>query len=148
MSIKSQENNMRRLSELLSHDLSYIHGDKESGPNGDKKTFLHLGNVFLRALAKDLGLHNAKVMSNAAGIGTSGECCLTGMWETGGIHVCLSQFAGGKNILLYRSIRTAKDHKGGCNHFLSLDDFSGMSYGRLTEGLLALRKDVPHERAA
>ena len=148
MSIKSQENNMRRLSELLGHDLSNIHGDRENGPNGGKKTFLHLGNVFLRALAKDLGLHNAKVMSNAAGIGTSGECCLTGMWETGGIHVCLSQFAGGNNVLHYRSVRNLKDHKGGCNHFLSRRDFSEMSYLELQKGLLVLRKDVSYERAA
>ena len=148
MSVKSQENNMRRLSALLGKDLSYLHGDRENGPNGDKKTFLHVGTVFLRALAGDLGLHNAKVMSNAAGIGTSGECCLTGMWENGGIHVCISQMTGTGSVLLYRSIRSAKDHKGGCNHFLSLDDFAAMRYTDLLTGLLALRKDDVHERAA
>ena len=51
MSIKSQETNMRRLAGLLSQDLGYIYGEKECGPNGAKKTFLRLGNVFL--LAKD-----------------------------------------------------------------------------------------------
>ena len=56
MSVKSQENNMRRLAALLGQDLSYIFGEKESGPNGSKKTFLNVGKVFLRALAKDLGL--------------------------------------------------------------------------------------------
>ena len=42
MSVKSQENNMRRLAELLSHNLGYIFGEREAGPNGDKKTFLNL----------------------------------------------------------------------------------------------------------
>lgn len=148
MSVKSQENNMRRLSALLRNDLGGICGEKESGPNGDKKTFLHVGNVFLRALAKDLGLHNATVVSNSAGIGVSGECCLTGMWETSGIHICLSQMTGSRNVLLYRSIRSAKDHKGGCNHFLSRDDFAAMRYDSLLRGLLALRKDGSYERAA
>ena len=146
MSIKSQENNMRRLSELLGSDLSYIYGDKENGPNGDKKTFLHLGSVFLRALAKDLGLRNATVTSNSAGIGMSGECCLTGMWENGGVYICLS--SAERSVMLYRSIRTAKDHKGGCNHFLSHRDFSTMRYTSLLDGLSALRKDTAYERAA
>ena len=45
---------MRKLAELLSHDLGYIWGEKEGGPNGDKKVFLNTGKAFLRALAKDL----------------------------------------------------------------------------------------------
>ena len=69
MSHKSQEKNMRKLAELLSQDLGYIWGEKESGPNGAKKQFLNTGRVFLRALAKDLGLMDAKVDSNAGGIG-------------------------------------------------------------------------------
>lgn len=56
MSMKSQENNMRRLAILLKQNLSYIGGERECGPNGAKKAFLNLGKVFLRALAKDLGL--------------------------------------------------------------------------------------------
>lgn len=55
MSVKSQESNMRRLSVLLSHDLSYAYGDSEGGPNGSKKVFLNVGKAFLRALSKDLG---------------------------------------------------------------------------------------------
>ena len=39
MSTKSQENNMRRLAVLLSHDLGYIWGEKECGPNGAKRRF-------------------------------------------------------------------------------------------------------------
>ena len=80
---------MRRLAELLSHNLGYIFGEREAGPNGDKKTFLNLGKVFLRALAKDLGLHDVKVTANPAGIGVSGDCSLYGMWEEGGIYICL-----------------------------------------------------------
>ena len=79
MSVQSQQNNMRRLCDLLGRDLGYLHGEREGGPNGAKKTFLHVGRVFLRALAKDLGLRDTVVKSNAAGIGVSGECSLFGM---------------------------------------------------------------------
>lgn len=82
MSNKSQELNMRRLAALLSQDLSYIGGERECGPNGAKRTFLNVGKTFLRALAKDLCLHDVTVRSNAGGIAVSGECCLYGMWET------------------------------------------------------------------
>lgn len=148
MSLKSQENNMRRISDLLANDLSFVEGEKENGPNGDKKLFLHIGGVFLRALAKDLGLHNAVVTSNASGISTSGECSLTGMWSEGGIYICLSQFTYDDNAVVYRSIRGTRDHKGGCNHFLSRKDFSRTSYTALLAGLLTLRKDTSYERAA
>lgn len=57
MSIKSQEGHMRQLALLLTTDLGCIFDERESGPNGSKKTFLNVGKVFLRALAKDLGLH-------------------------------------------------------------------------------------------
>lgn len=57
MSIKSQEGHMRQLALLLTTDLGCIFGERESGPNGSKKAFLNVGKVFLRALAKDLGLH-------------------------------------------------------------------------------------------
>ena len=79
MSVKSQESNMRRLSMLLSHDLSYAYGDSERGPNGSKKVFLNVGKAFLRALAKDLGLRDATVSTNLGGIAVSGECTLIGM---------------------------------------------------------------------
>ena len=102
MSIQSQQNNMRRLCDLLGRDLGYLHGEREGGPNGAKKTFLHVGRVFLRALAKDLGLRDAVVKSNAAGIAVSGECSLCGMWEEGGIYICLSQFAAGGERALCR----------------------------------------------
>ena len=76
MSVKSQESNMRRLSMLLSHDLSFIGGERECGPNGSKKAFLNTGKAFLRALARDLGLHDVTVSANSGGIAVSGECTL------------------------------------------------------------------------
>ena len=105
---------MRRLSVLLSHDLGYAYGDKERGPNGRKKIFLNTGKAFLRALAKDLGLRDALVSANEGGIAVSGECTLIGMWEEGGIYICLSQpVGGGDKVLLYRTVRNGRDYKGG-----------------------------------
>ena len=77
---------MRKLAELLSHDLGYIWGEKESGPNGDKKVFLNTGKAFLRALAKDLGLRDVKVTASSGGIAISSSCALIGMWADNGIH--------------------------------------------------------------
>ena len=150
MSVKSQESNMRRLSALLSHDLSYAYGDSECEPNGSKKVFLNVGKTFLRALAKDLDLRDATVSANPGGIAVSGECTLIGMWETGGIYICLYQPAGGGNdVLLYRTVRHSRDYKGGYNRFLSRRDLEGGSYAHLLETLSRLRKDrVDNERAA
>lgn len=142
MSVKSQENNMRRLASLLSQDLGYIWGDREGGPNGAKKTFLNLGKVFLRALAKDLGLRDAKVRSNPSGIAVSGDCSLIGMWENGGIYISLGQLVSNrKYVLLYRSARNLRDCAGGHNHFLTLDDLRKLSYTALLEKFQALRKE-------
>lgn len=99
MSIKSQTNNMRRLAVLLNFNLCNIHGKKECGPNGSKQVFLNVGKVFLRALARDLGLHDVTVSSNAGGIGVSGECSLIGMWENGGLYVSISQPACGSGMM-------------------------------------------------
>ena len=147
MSMKSQETNMRRLSVLLSQDLGYIGGERECGPNGVKKTFLNLGKVFLRALSKDLGLRDAKVTSAPGGIAVSGDCALIGMWENGGIYINLSQFCGGKHVLLYRTVRNIRDHTGGRNQFLTADDLRKLSYLALLDKFSALRKEGnPHER--
>ncbi len=150
MSIKSQENNMRRLAILLGQDLSYIHGEKECGPNGSKKAFLNVGRAFLRSLAVDLGLHNAMVTANPGEIAVSGECTLIGMWEDSGIYVCLQQPAcHGELVLMYRSVRHTKDYKGGYNHYLTRNDLKKWSYGQLLDALNELRKDgYSHERAA
>ena len=143
MSIASQENNMRRLAGLLSQDLSYIRGKKECGPNGAKKTFLRLGNVFLRALAKDLGLHNVTVRSNPGGIAVSGECTLIGMWEENGAYVCITQTHIGKPMaIVYRSVRHAKDYTGGHNHWITVEELRKLSYRELLSRLTALRKDA------
>ena len=148
MSFKSQETNMRRLADLLGNDLGYIWGERESGPNGDKKVFLNVGKTFLRALAKDLGLRDATVKSNAAGIGVSGECMLYGMWEEEGIYISISQFCGRQNALLFRSIRSLKDHSGGYNHYITRLELANMRYADLLNRLLVLRKEVSYERAA
>ncbi len=150
MSVKSQENNMRRLLDLLSQDLGYIWGDRESGPNGAKKTFLNLGKVFLRALAKDLGLRDVKVMSNAGGIAVSGECYLYGMWRTNGLFMCIEQpVGGGQDVILYRSIRDLNDHKGGYNHYIRLNELRTLSYEDMLSRLLEMNKGgAVYERAA
>ena len=149
MSHKSQEKNMRRLAGLLSQDLSYIWGERESGPNGAKKQFLNTGKTFLRALAKDLGLQEVSVSSNAAGIGESGDCTLMGMWHTNGLHVTLSQFCSDRDsVLLYRTIRHSKDYQGGRNLYLTRRDLAEMSYPDLLFLLAALREEGVHERAA
>ena len=136
MSVKSQESNMRRLSALLSHDLSYAYGDSECGPNGSKKVFLNVGKTFLRALAKDLGLRDTTVSANPGGIAVSGECTLIGMWETGGIYI-------------YRTVRHSRDYKGGYNRYLTCRDLKKWSYLHLLDTLSALRKDRTNdERAA
>jgi len=149
MSFQSQEAHMRRLADLLSHDLGYIWGERESGPNGDKKTFLNVGKAFLRALSKDLGLRDVKVTSNAGGIAVSGECYLSGMWEDGGIFICIEQPCGmGENVLLFREIRNTKDHKGGYNRFISRRELSHMSYAEILNRLLSLKRGKSNELAA
>ena len=91
MSIKSQEGHMRQLALLLTSDLGCIFGERESGPNESKKAFLNVGKLFLRALAKDLGLHEVTVSANSGGIAVSGTCSLYGMWEDRGIAVWIEQ---------------------------------------------------------
>ena len=124
MSIKSQEGHMRQLALLLTTDLGCIFGERESGPNGSKKAFLNVGKVFLRALAKDLGLHEVTVSANSGGIAVSGTCSLYGMGEDGGIAVWIEQrlYADGK-VLCYRTIRSSRDFKGG---------YGGRRYDRLS----------------
>ena len=130
MSHKSQERNMRKLAELLSQDLGYIWGEKESGPNGAKK-------------------QETRVRANAGGIGVSGACTLMGMWHTNGLYVNLSQFcSGGDSVLLYRAIRHSKDYTGGYNIFLTLRELAEMDYTDLLFKLAALREEDTHERAA
>ena len=149
MSHKSQEKNMRKLAGLLSRDLSYIWGERESGPNGDKKVFLNTGKVFLRALAKDLGLRDVSVSANAGGIAGSGECSLIGMWRSNGLYIDISQPPYNReNVLLYRTVRHSKDYTGGRNLYLTRRDLEEMSYPDLLFVLAALRENEAHGRAA
>jgi len=150
MSVKSQETNMRRLAALLGQELSCIDGDRESGPNGNKKTFLNVGKVFLRALAKDLGLRDVTVSSNPGGIAVSGDCSMIGMWEDSGIYVCLHQPMYHRELVLcYRTVRHPRDFKGGYNHYLARNDLKKWSYSQLLDALNELRKDgYAYERAA
>ena len=149
MSHKSQEKNMRKLADLLGHDLSYIWGECEGGPNGDKKVFLNTGKVFLWALSKDLGLQEVSVSSNPGGVAVSGESTLMGMWQTNGLYVQLSQPCYDRDrVLLYRTIRHSKDYSGGRNLFLTRRDLAEMSYLDLLFLLAAVREEGAYERAA
>ena len=149
MSHKSQEKNMHKLASLLGRDLSYIWGEREGGPNGDKKVFLNTGKVFLRALAKDLGLRDVSVSSNSGGIAVSGDCTLVGMWQTNGLYVQLSQPCFEReNVVLYRAIRHSKDYSGGRNLYLTCRNLAEMSYPDLLFTLAALREEGCPERAA
>lgn len=150
MSEKSQEKNMRRLADLLSRDLSYIWGEKESGPNGDKKVFLNTGKVFLRALAKDLDLRDVKVSSTPGGIAVSGDCSLIGMWEDNGIYIQISQSCLWSELdVLYRTVRHSRDYTGGQNRWLTRSDLAEKSYSYLLETFSALRNGgAAYERAA
>lgn len=149
MSHKSQKKNMRKLADLLGRDLSYIWGERESGPNGDKKAFLNTGKVFLRELAKDLGLRDVRVNANAGGIAVSGDCSLIGMWQSNGLYVQLSQPCFDREkVLLYRTVRHSRDYSGGRNLYLTRRDLEEMSYLDLLFLLAATRENDIHERAA
>ena len=152
MSLKSQEKNMQRLSELLGQDLTYIDGPKECGPNGAKREFLLKGGTFLRALAKDLGFRESKVWSNAAGIGSPGEVYLSGMWSAGnGLFLVVEPIPCINSCVLYRSITKLSDRTSGHspNNFMSLRDFSSCGYEGLCARLLKMNREAPHyERAA
>ena len=83
MSVKSQQVNMKTIHSLVSQDLGYIYGERESGPNGAKKVFHTKSAAFLRALGNDLGFKEFKVTNNYAGIAVSGEITLLGVWGDG-----------------------------------------------------------------
>ena len=144
MSVQSQEKNMRKLAELLSHDLGYIWGERESGPNEDKKEFLKTGKTFLWNLSKDLKLRDAKVSVNPGGIAVSGECSLIGLWNdsSGGIYIQLSQSSFDReNVLLYRSVQSISDYTGGQNNFVTLNVLQRAYYPWLLDTLSAVRKE-------
>ena len=80
MSIKSQQANMKTIYSLVSQELGFIYGERESGPNGAKKQFHTKSATFLRALGNDLGLKEFKVSKNYGGIAVSGEIFPFGLW--------------------------------------------------------------------
>lgn len=152
MSIQSQEKNMQYLAKLLSQDLSYIYGERESGPNGAKKEFLSKGRTFLRALAKDLGFQKSRVSSNTAGIACSGEVYLFGMWgDENGLFLTLEQMQGLDACILYRTITdinsSTSGHSG--NNYISLREFSTCGYEALCAKLRGMKQEAAdYERAA
>ena len=140
MSIQSQKKNMKMIFNLVSQDLSYIGGERESGPNGAKKEFHSKSRAFLRALGNDLGLKEFKATSNYAGIAVSGEITLMGLWSDGnGVYFQLEQTIYGRNDFLYRHITHMKDYTGGPNQWMDLRLFESGNYEEMMDTLLALR---------
>ena len=146
MSVQSQKKNMKTIHRLISRDLGYIYGEREGGPNGEKKDFHTKSAAFLRALAKDLGFRESKVMNNYGGIAVSGEITLMGMWgENNGLYLQISQPVMCWQSFLYRSISHMKDYTGGENRWLPVSLFAGGKYEDLLDMLLALRKTSKEE---
>ena len=140
MSTKSQQANMKTIAELVSKDLGYIYGGRESGPNGAKKQFHTKSATFLRALGNDLGLQEFKVHKNYGGIAVSGEVTLMGLWAEGnGLYFQLSQRAAERQDFLYRSISYMKDFSGGHNQWMDCGLFENGDYEALLCALLALK---------
>ena len=140
MSVKSQKANMKAIFDLVSQDLSYIHGERESGPNGAKKVFHAKSKAFLRTLGNDLGLRELKVTNNYGGIAVSGEITLMGMWnDTDGLYLQLFQPITQRQEFLHRRIKHMKDYSGGQNQWLSYSLFADGDYEKLIETMLALR---------
>ena len=150
MSMQSQKKNMKTIHGLVSQNLGYIFGERESGPNGAKKQFHTKSAAFLRALGKDLGFRECKVMNNYGGIAVSGEVTLMGMWSEGnGLYVQLSQHCCDRErVLLYRTVRHSKDYTGGRNLYLTRRDLAEMSYPDLLFLLAAVREEGGYGRAA
>lgn len=146
MSMQSQKKNMKTIHGLVSQNLGYIFGEWESEPNGAKKQFHTKSAAFLRALGRDLGFRECKVMNNYGGIAVSGEVTLMGMWSEGnGLYVQLSQSSMGWQSFLYRQISHMKDYTGGRNQWLPADMFASGKYAELVDTLLALRKPSKEE---
>ncbi|WP_409967666.1 hypothetical protein RFF05_13965 [Bengtsoniella intestinalis] len=131
MSIKSQQAKMKQLATLLEGNLSYIYGEKECGPNGAKVEFHRHGKAFLRGMAKDLAFTDFIVRSNTAGIATSGEVSLYGLWDNEGLMITLSQFDLHNDVMLYRTITQIKGGQHGFNQWLPLNALSGGDYTQL-----------------
>lgn len=140
MSVKSQQQNMKIIYSLVSQDLGYIYGERESGPNRAKKEFHTKSASFLRALGNDLGFKEFKVMNNHGGIAVSGEITLMGMWsEENGLYLQIFQVIGCRQDFLYRTITHMKDYHGGRNQWLPCDLFKIGDYDELVSTLSKLQ---------
>jgi len=143
MSIKSQKANMKTIHSLVSQELGYIYGERESGFNGAKKQFHSKSAAFLRALGNDLGLKEFKVSKNYAGIAVSGEITLMGMWDDGnGLYFKINQPLSPFNSFLYRKIKHMKDFSGGSNQWMDYELFKVGDYETILDMLLILRKSA------
>jgi hypothetical protein len=141
MSVKSQQNNMKAIFDLVSQDLTYIHGENENGMNGVKKQFHTKSSAFLRALGKDLGFTNMNVTSNPGGIAVSGEISLMGMWSEGnGLFMQIYKSFTHLEEFMYRSITSMRDYIGGVNQWLPYSVFKQGDYERLIRILLKVRE--------
>ena len=141
MSIKSQKKNMQTIAQLVSQDLGYIYGERESGPNGAKKLFHTKSKAFLRALGNDLSFKEFKVTNSHGGIAVSGEITLMGMWGTdNGLYFQINQALPPFDSFLFRNIKHIKDFSGGTNQWLPIAFFEDSDYEGLMKVLLALRK--------
>lgn len=140
---------MKTIHSLVSQDLGYIYGERESGPNGAKKEFHTKSAAFLRTLGNDLGFKEFKVTNNHGGIAVSGEITLMGMWGyENGLYFQLNQPLQPIDCFLYRTIRNMKDYSGGRNQWLSCDMFKAGDYERLINIMLALNTSKGAERRA
>jgi hypothetical protein len=143
MSVSSQKKNMLDIHRLISRELGYISGERESGPNGAKKIFLTKSAAFLRALGKDLSFSEMKVLTNPAGIAVSGEVSLYGMWgERNGLYFQINQPIQPFDAFLYRTITSMKDYSGGPNQWASCSLFEDQEYDRLLRILSGLREEI------
>lgn len=131
---------MKAMHSLVSQDLGYIYGERESGQNGEKKQFHSKSAAFLRALGNDLDFAEFKVTNNHGGIAVSGEITLMGMWSEGnGLYLQVSQSLTGRQAFLYRRIKHMKDYSGGTNQWLNCDLFASGEYERLITTLSKIR---------
>jgi len=149
MSIKSQKANMKIIHSLVSQDLGYIYGERESDPNGAKKVFHTKSKAFLRALGNDLGFAEFKVTNNHSGIAVSGEITLMGMWgEDNSLYLQIFQSVTQKQAFMYRNIKHMKDYTGGPNQWISRALFADGDYGTLVDTMSALNTSKGAEHRA
>lgn len=145
MAMTSQQKNMKDLAKLMAHDLSYIAGDRENGPNGAKRIFLSKGRAFLRTLGQDLRFAEQRLYVNKAGIAVSGEVYLQGMWPNGnGLFIMLEQMIGfpADACILYRTIERLDKCTGGTNQYVSRNFLETGNYEALLDKFLCEKRTI------